>query len=139
MIPATKFLDLVATPLVEELKAIEGLKKFTTNSTVIGAHAEAIVRRLVGRVVDPLRVSTGAVISEELCAKPECIPQLDTIIWLPCPAPALFEVGDFGLVPRGSSMAIMEIKRSAYSNVGAKLKPRLDPGPTGGKLRQDLV
>jgi hypothetical protein len=118
---------LVATPLIEELKAIEGLKKFTTNPNVIGAHAEAIVRRLVGRVVAPLRVSTGAVISEELYAKPDSIPQLDTIIWQPCPAPALFEVGDFGLVPRGSSMAVMEIKRSAYSNVGAKLNPRLDP------------
>jgi hypothetical protein len=51
MISATKFLNLVATPLVDELKAIEGLKKFTTNPNVIGAHAEAIVRRLVGRVV----------------------------------------------------------------------------------------
>ncbi len=126
MISATQFLEFVASPLVEELRAIDALKKFTANTDVIGAHAEAVVRRLVRRVVEPLRVSTGAVISEELCADPEKVPQLDTIIWQPCPAPALFEVGDFGLVPRGSSMAVMEIKRSAYPNVGAKLKPRLD-------------
>lgn len=66
MISATQFLNLVASPLVEELKAIEALKRFTTNTDVIGAHAEAVVRRLVRRVVEPLRVSTGAVISEEL-------------------------------------------------------------------------
>lgn len=127
MISSPKFLDLVATPLVEELKAIEALRRFTTNTDVIGAHAEAVVRRLVRRVVDPLRVSTGAVISEQLCAQPRSVPQLDTIIWQPCPAPALFEVGDFGVIPRGSSMAIIEIKRSAYPDVGAKLKQRLDP------------
>ena len=127
MITATEFLDLFATPLVEELKAIEGLKKFTSNTDVIGAHAEAVVRRLVRRVVEPLHVSSGAVISEQLCAHPDKVPQLDTIIWFPCPAPAIFEVGDFCLVPRGSTMAIMEIKRSAYSGVGAKLKPRLSP------------
>jgi hypothetical protein len=80
MITATEFLDLFATPLVEELKAIEGLKKFTSNTDVIGAHAEAVVRRLVRRVVAPLHVSTGAVISEQLCATPGKVPQLDTII-----------------------------------------------------------
>ena len=127
MIAATEFLDLFATPLVEELKAIEGLKKFTSNTDVIGAHAEAVVSRLVRRVVEPLHVSTGAVISEQLCSQPDKVPQLDTIIWFPCPAPAIFEVGDFSLVPRGSAMAIMEIKRSAYSGVGAKLKARLSP------------
>ncbi|MGE5295718.1 MAG: hypothetical protein ACM3VT_12895 [Solirubrobacterales bacterium] len=126
MMSAAQFLECFATPLVEELRAIEGLKKFTTNSDVIGAHAEAVVRRLVRRVVEPLRVSTGAVISPELCVKPNEVPQLDTIIWLPCPAPALFEVGEFGLVPRGSSMAVMEIKRSAYKGVGENLKSRLN-------------
>jgi hypothetical protein len=130
MLNAAKFLDLVATPLVEEFRAIEAIKKFTTNTDVIGAHAEATVRRLVARVVHPLRVCTGAVISEELCSNPKKVPQIDTIIWQPSPAPALFEVGDFGLVPRGSAMAIMEIKRSAYKDVGAKLKER---------LREDLV
>jgi hypothetical protein len=127
MITATEFLDLFATPLVEELKAIEGLKRFTSNTAVIGAHAEAVVRRLVRRVVAPLHVSTGAVISEQLCADLGKVPQLDTIIWFPCPAPAIFEVEDFCLVPRGSAMAIMEIKRSAYPDVGKKLKPRLAP------------
>jgi hypothetical protein len=127
VITATQFLDFFATPLVEELKAIEGLKRFTSNTDVIGAHAEAVVRRLVRRVVDPLHVSTGAVISERMCSEPDKIPQLDTIIWLPCPAPAIFEVGDFCLVPRGSAMAIMEIKRSAHAGVAAKLKPRLTP------------
>ena len=126
IVDAPKFLRLVATPLVEELRAIEGMKEFTTNSAVIGAHAEAAVRRLVARVVHPLRVSSGAVISEALCSEPRAVPQLDTIIWQPSPAPALFEVRDFGLIPRGSAMAVMEIKRSAYKNVGAKLRTRLE-------------
>ena len=122
-----KFLDDLASPVVEELRAIEGIKKFTTNSDVIGAHAECSVRRLVSRFVRPLRVCTGAVISEQLCANPRSVPQLDTIIWQPLPAPAVFEVGDFGLVPRGSAMAIMSIKRSAYRGVGADLKKDLNP------------
>jgi hypothetical protein len=127
MLDAKQFLYAVATPLVEELRAIEGIKRFTTNPDVIGSHAEAAVRRLVSHVVHPLRVSTGAVISEELCSQPKEVPQLDTIIWQPSPAPAVFEVGDFGLVPRGSAMAFMEIKRSMYRNVGAKLKKCLKP------------
>jgi hypothetical protein len=43
----------------------------------------------------------------------------------PSPMPALFEVGDFGVVFRGSVMALMEIKRSAYLS-GEDLAPRLD-------------
>jgi hypothetical protein len=126
MVTPQEFLKIYATPLVDELKAVEGLKKFITNSDVIGAHAEAAVRRLIRRVVEPLHVSTGAVISEQLCSNPQQVPQLDTIIWQPCPAPAIFEIGDFGIVPQGSSLAVMEIKRSAYSGVGKKLKERLD-------------
>jgi hypothetical protein len=124
---AYTFLNLVAAPIVDELKSIAGLKELVTNSAVIGAHAEAVVRRLVRRIVHPLRVSTGAVISEHLCRDPENIPQLDTIIWQPCPAPAIYEIDDFGIVPRGSSMGIMEIKRSNYTGVGSKLKERLNP------------
>jgi hypothetical protein len=79
----------------------------------------------VARIVFPLRVCTGAVVSETLCDKPKQVPQLDMIIWSPAPAPALFEAGDFGLVPRGSCFGILEIKRSAYKHVGRDLKARL--------------
>ncbi len=129
---ASRFLELVAAPLIDELKSVDGLKKFTTNSEVIGAHAEAIVRRLVSRVVHPLRTCTGAVVSQELCANPRTLPQIDTIIWMPAPVPALFEVGEFGIVPRSSSIAILEIKRSVYSDVGKRLDEQLDDG----KVRQ---
>ena len=81
-----RFLESVAMPLVDELRSIEALKTFTTNPDVIGAHAEAAVRKFVARVVHPLRVCTGSVISEELCATPRTVPQLDSIIWMPLPA-----------------------------------------------------
>ena len=47
-----RFLESVAMPLVDELRSIEALKTFTTNPDVIGAHAEAAVRKFVARVVE---------------------------------------------------------------------------------------
>jgi len=111
-----EFLHLLADQLVSELRPNEAIKKFTSNPAVIGAYAEASLRRFVERVVFPLRVSTGAVIDEKLCSKPQSIPQLDIMIWSPSPAPAIFNVGDFGLVPRSSCFGIMEIKRTDYKN-----------------------
>jgi hypothetical protein len=122
MAATSPFLQKLAAPLLDELRAVKYLKDFAANTDVIGAHAEAVVRRLVSRTVSPLRVSTGAVIDEAL--DPKNVPQVDTIIWSPNPMPALFEVGDFGIVPRGSVMALMEIKRSAYG-MGPELARRL--------------
>jgi hypothetical protein len=120
-----EFLHLLAEQFVSELQPNEAIRKFTTNSDVIGAYAEASLRQFVARVVAPLRVSTGAVVSEQLCSEPGKVPQIDAIIWSPSPAPAVFNVGDFGLVPRSSCFGIMEIKRSAYSGVGKKMSETL--------------
>ena len=42
------------------------------------------------------------------------------------PFPAIFEAGEFGLVPSDSVLGIIEIKRSSYSSVGAKIKAVID-------------
>jgi hypothetical protein len=120
-----EFLTALADQLIAELRPNNAIRTFTTNPAVIGAYAEASVRQFVARVVFPMRVSTGAVISEQLCSTPDRVPQIDTIIWSPSPAPAIFCAGEFGLVPRGSSFGIMEIKRSAYTGVGKELEERL--------------
>jgi len=121
-----EFLELLAEQLVVELQPNKAIRKFTTNPDIIGAYTEASLRQMVARIVHPLRVSTGAVISEQLCSTPNKVAQIDTIIWIPSPAPAIFCAGEFGLVPRGSCMGIMEIKRSAYSEVGKELEAALD-------------
>jgi hypothetical protein len=112
---------MVAGELVNELLPNVSIKKYTTNTDVIGSYAESSVRRFVQRMVAPARVSTGAVISETLCDHPETVPQIDTIIWIPMPLPPIFEAGEFGLVPAVSTLGVLEIKRSNYSSVGTQI------------------
>jgi hypothetical protein len=119
------FLRALASQMTDELRPSESIHRFTTNPDVLGAYAEASLRSFVLKVVFALRVCTGAVISEQLCSQPEKVPQIDTIIWAPSPAPAIYAAGDFGLVPRGGVFGIMEIKRSAYSGVGSNPAERL--------------
>jgi hypothetical protein len=121
-----EFLELLAEQIVVELRPNKAIRKFTTNPDIIGEYAERSLRQMISRFVHPLRVSTGAVISEQLCSTPKTVPQIDTIIWIPSPAPAIFCAGEFGLVPRSSCMGIMEIKRSVYSEVGKKLEDALN-------------
>ncbi len=121
------FLREIVKQLTHELQPNDSLKKvFTTNPAIIGQYAEESVRALVRRTVAPLRVSTGAVIDPTTTPDPK-LPQIDTIVWTPSPAPALFEVGHFGLIPRGSSMGVLEIKRSDYRGVAKQLVDRLTP------------
>jgi hypothetical protein len=120
---ASEFLKLVAPRLIDDLVAHDEIRKFTTNPDVIGAYIESAVRELVRRYVHPLRVSTGAVIDAAAPKAARDIPQMDTIIWTPSPAPAIFTAGDFALVPRSSALGLLEIKLSAYK-VG-KLRERL--------------
>ena len=114
-----EYLLTLAGQLAHDLTANGAIKRFTTNPELIGAYAEATVRQLVARIVSPLRVSRGTIVYEGNC--PKDLSQLDTIVWSPCPVPAIFEAGDFAFVPRGSAMAFLEIKRSNYSGVGASL------------------
>jgi hypothetical protein len=129
-----------AEELVSELTPNARIKKFLTNTSVIGAYAENTVIRFVERMVDPLRVSTGAVISPETVERGDGIPQIDAIIWQPNPLPSIFTSGNFGLIPRQSVMGIIEIKRSTYSGIGNGIKEVLDAEnelTTDVKLIQD--
>ena len=122
-----KFLTSLSEQLVEELRPTAAIDTFTTNPDVIGAFAEARVRDLVTRLATPLHVCTGAVISPELCRQPRQVPQIDTILWSPAPAPAAFAASGFGLVPRGSVFGILEIKRSDYRSGVRSMLERLNP------------
>jgi hypothetical protein len=104
-----------------EIAPNQTIKKFANNTEVIGAFAEGAVRRLVQRMVEPMRVSTGAVIGPDICLEPTKVPQTDLIIWAPNPLPAIFEAGEFALVPQRSVVGAIEIKRSNYSGVSEKL------------------
>ena len=120
------YMDNVAEQLAQELKPNAAIKKFLKNSAVIGAYSENSVLGFIRKIVHPLRVSTGAVISPELVAAKNKIRQIDVIIWQPNPLPSIFTAGDFGLIPRQSVIGILEIKRSAYSNVGKYIQDVLD-------------
>src|SRR5262245_2674156 len=95
-----QYLDTVAAQLVNELNPILEIKAVTKNTDLLGKYTEAALRSLVHRIVQPMRLSTGAVLDYPL---PIPLRQLDMIIWAPFPAPALFEVEGFGLVPKSSA------------------------------------
>jgi hypothetical protein len=119
--------SIIAAQLTHELEPILKMKEVTRNTELLGSYTEAVVRRLSSRVVHPwLRVSTGAVIDYPL---PEMLRQLDVVLWAPHPAPGIYEVGDFALVPRSSAFGVIEIKRSNYSGVDSKLAAFLQDAP----------
>lgn len=100
------------------------------------------MRQLVVQMVSPLRVSRGAIVHQGIC--PANGPELDAIIWYPTPMPAVFECGEFALVPSGSAWGFLEIKRSTYSGVGKKIAKLLDrvdeliPHPGGVVLKKKV-
>src|SRR5258705_13435223 len=96
------YLRQMSDQLAAELVANCTIKNFTNNSELIGQFAEATVRRLIQRAVSPLRVSRGGIIHEGIC--PDNVREADTIIWSPNPVPAIYEAGEFPLVPRLSAM-----------------------------------
>jgi hypothetical protein len=57
-----EYLSGIADHLVHELEPILKINEVTRNSALLGSYTEAAVRRLIRRVVHPMRVSTGAVI-----------------------------------------------------------------------------
>jgi len=123
---APAFLKQLAPQIVAEIQTAAEIKKFTNNTEIIGQYVEASVRQFVRRYLSPIRVSTGGVIDQEQIPGGR-IPQLDTIAWIPGPVAAIFEVGDFGLVPRSSSLGILEIKSSAYGDAVKDLDARTTP------------
>lgn len=111
---APVFLKQLAPQIVAEIQTAAEIKKFTNNTDIIGDYVEASVRQFVRRYLAPIRVSTGGVIDQDQEPGGH-IDQIDTIAWIPGPVAAVFEVGDFGLVPRSSCLGVLEIKSSAYA------------------------
>jgi hypothetical protein len=114
-----KFLGAIATQLVSELTPILDVKGVTTNPVLLGSYTEAAVRNLVHRIVQPMRICTGAVLDLPM---PVSLRQIDIIIWAPYPAPAIFEVEGFGLVPKSSAFGVLEVKRSNYRDAVKQLE-----------------
>jgi hypothetical protein len=79
------------------------------------------------------RISTGAVIrSQDKTRGLASVPQCDLIIWDPSELPAIFESGDFAMVPIFAVRAIIEIKRKGNKSERKKLTQQL-------KARQNLL
>jgi len=123
---ARQHLEMIARNIAHELQPSIDLKSVADrNAPILGYHAEAVVKRLIRRTVHPMRVSHGGVIDWPRKA----LRQTDVIVWNPHPAPALFEVDDFALVPRSNVFAVLEIKRSAYNDADDALKTFIDLAP----------
>lgn len=120
------YLEALADELASEFAPIDRIKRFTSNRAIIGAHTEAAVRQFIRRTVAPLRVSTGAIVYEGNTGEGTQLRQIDTMIWSTAMAPAVFECGEFALVPRGNCHAALEIKRSMYNRSGENAARILD-------------
>jgi hypothetical protein len=117
----------VAAQIVAEIGTATEIRRFTNNTDIIGAYVEASVRQFIRKYLAPIRVSAGGVIDQNQTPSGH-IDQLDTIAWIPGPVAAVFEVGDFGLVPRSSCLGILEIKSSAYPKAVDNIDKRTSPG-----------
>ena len=131
------FLDFIAQQFAHELKPVLAMKSVTSNSELLGSYAEAALRKLIRRAVQPMNICTGAVLEFPM---PQSLRQLDLIIWSAFPVPALFDVEEFGIVPQSSVFGLIEIKRSNYTEVDQQLEdflaaaPQLIPlAPEGGR------
>jgi len=118
---AAEFLRMLATEFAHEIGQCDRLKAWTDNPALIGAHAEAVVRMFIARTVAPLRCLSGSIVWEERCKPDHEWPELDVMLAWTGPAPTLFEVGGFGLVPRDSCVGVLEVKRSTYSGSAEKV------------------
>ncbi len=119
----TEYLEFIAAQLVHELTPVLSVKGVTANTELLGMYTEALVAHLVRRIVHPMHVSSGAVIDHPM---PDPLRQIDLIVWAPFPAPAVFDVGGFALVPKSSAFGVVEVKRSNHSGVESSLEAFLD-------------
>jgi hypothetical protein len=113
-----QFAAAYAQALAQPLQTDGLLNRFVTNRAVTGAYAEAWIGRHVRSMLGlKFRISTGAVVRASDSRRDlSKVPQCDVIIWDPSELPAVFETGDFALVPLHSVRAIIEVKRTT-SNV----------------------
>ena len=107
---------------------------FATNTAITGAYAEAYIRSMIKSVLGQrFRISTGAVIrSQDKTRGLVSVPQCDVIVWDPSELPAIFECGEFALVPLFSVRAIIEVKRTGTKSEREVLTQQL-------KDRQSLL
>jgi hypothetical protein len=122
-----EYLQQFVGHLTQELEPIVKVKEVTTNTALLGHFAEAALRRLIRRIAHPMQVSTGAILDYPMPAK---LRQLDMILWAPFPAPAIFEVEGFALVPRSSAFGVLELKLSNYPTGVTELEKFVQTAPT---------
>jgi len=119
-----------ADELIASVTSNNRLVRITRNPAVIGAFAEQSVRQITAAMVAPFRTSTGTISGPHLHGRTESgahtNKQLDLIMWDPNPLPAVFAAGDFAVVPDISCAGVLEIKSSAYTDVGTKMRDTLD-------------
>jgi hypothetical protein len=111
-----KFWELYADSFIAPLKPNDSLGNFVRNPSITGPYAEAWIRAMARNMLPQFRISTGAVLRpSDLERNLKSVAQCDLIVWNPSELPAIFEQGDFALVPTHSVHAIIEIKRSCSS------------------------
>lgn len=109
-----EYFDNLAETIFKSFSAIHDISKFTKNSAVLGAFAESLLFQFITRVVSPLKISTGTIISPEHYASHRPLPQFDLIFWDPNPIPAILAEDRFALIPKNSALAVLEVKKTDY-------------------------
>jgi hypothetical protein len=104
---AQEAVNRYADRLADELRPILHIDSVTENTDLLGAYTEAALRSLIRRAFQPLRACRGGILDYP----EEKLRQQDIILWAPYPAPAIFDVEDFGLVPRSSAFSVIEVKK----------------------------
>jgi len=112
--PHEAFWGRYAQAFAQPLQSNGSLAGFVAEQNVTGAYAEAWVRSMTRNMLGHrFRTSTGAVIREsDADGGLKHVPQCDLIVWDPSELPAIFEAGEFALVPIAAVRAIIEIKRA---------------------------
>jgi len=106
--------NLYAQAFAQPFQTNALFSSFVTNTDITGAYAEAYVRLMIKSMLGHrFRISTGAVTrSQDKSRGLASVPQCDVIVWDPSELPAIFESGEFALVPLFSVRAIIEVKRT---------------------------
>lgn len=113
--------------LGSNFSSIKSITNFTNNTDVIGLYAEKLVIEFLKKLVFPLNISTGSIISEEDYNNGnKQLSQIDIIIWDPNPLPPIFHMNEFALIPKKSVLGILEIKKSDYDKGLKDIQDRYD-------------
>ena len=89
----------------DELQPILNIDGITENPDLLGSYTEAALRNVIRRALQPMHICRGGILDYPQGK----IAQHDVFIWAPYPAPAIFDVEGFGIVPRSSAFGVMEV------------------------------